>query len=102
MQKLSCSTDNFQRVGKNTLINEFGFYVISRLHTSQNMLDDETDIDAFGRHATLLHDGTRVNRFSKDLLAFLQTLVAFCPFNVANDPNAAAPMDSYYAEALRD
>jgi hypothetical protein len=28
--------------------------------------------------------------------------VAFCPYYVANDPNAAGPMDSYYAEALRD
>jgi hypothetical protein len=65
-------------------------------------VDDETDIDAFVRHATLIHDGTRVYRFSKELLAFLQTLVVFCPHYVANDPNAAGPMDSYYAEALRD
>jgi hypothetical protein len=33
---------------------------------------------------------------------FLQTLVAFCPFYVANDHNAAGPMDNYNAETLRD
>ncbi len=64
------------------------------------------DIDAFVCHATLLHvvvhDGTRVYRFSKELLAFLQTLVAFCPYYVAIDPNTAGLMDNYYAEALRD
>ncbi len=65
-------------------------------------MNDKTDIDAFVRHATLLHDGTRVYRFSNELLAFLQTLVAFCPYYVANDPNTAGPMDSCYAEALRD
>jgi hypothetical protein len=67
-------------------------------------VDDETDIDTFVRHEfkLLLHDGFCVYRFSKELLAFLQTLVAFCPYYVANDPNAAGPMDSYYAEALRD
>ncbi len=97
----------FCEVGKNPLINEFGFYVISRLHTFQNLhesfqVKDETDIDAFVRHVTVLHDGTRVYRFSKELLAFLQTLVAFCPYYVAKDPNAAGPMDNYYAEALRD
>jgi hypothetical protein len=50
----------------------------------------------------LLLDGTRVYRFSKELLAFLQTLLAFCLYYVANDPNAAGPTDNYYAEALRD
>jgi hypothetical protein len=45
-----------------------------------------------------------VYRFSKELLAFLQTLVAFCPYYIANDPNAVGTMDNYkyYAEALRD
>jgi hypothetical protein len=47
----------------------------------------------------LLHDGTRVYCFSKELLAFL--LVAFCPYCIANDPNAG-PMDNHYAKALRD
>jgi hypothetical protein len=106
----------FLKAGENPLIKEFGFYVISRLHTFQNMhesfqVDDKTDIDAFICHATLLHEGTRVYSFSKELLAslqtgqtlaFLQTLVAFSPYYVANDPNAAGPMDSCYAEALRD
>ena len=58
------------------------------MHTFQSLhesflVDDETYIDAYFRHATLLHDGirltSRVYRFSMELLAFLQTLVAFCP-----------------------
>jgi hypothetical protein len=36
------------------------------------------------------------------MLAFLQTLVALCPYYIANDSNAAGPMDNYYTEALRD
>jgi hypothetical protein len=62
----------------------------------------DTDIDAYVCHAKLLHDCTRAYRFSKELLAFLQTLVAFCPYYVGNDPNTAGPMDIYYAEGLRD
>ncbi len=62
----------------------------------------ETDIDEFVRHAMLLHDGTRVYSFSKEMLAFLQTLVAFCPYYVDNDQNTAGPIDSYYAKALRN
>jgi hypothetical protein len=39
-----------------------------------------------------------VYRFSKEILAFLKTLtktlMAFCPYYVGNDPNAAGPMDN--------
>ena len=41
-------------------------------------------------------------RFSKEMLAFIQTLVAFCPYCIANEPNTAGPMDNYYTEALLD
>jgi hypothetical protein len=41
------------------------------------LVDDTTEIDAYVCHATLLHDGTRVYRFSKEILAFLKTLMAF-------------------------
>ncbi len=60
----------FRKVDDNPMINEFGFHVISRLRTFQNQYEsfraddesDETDIDAYDCHATLLHDGTRVYR----------------------------------------
>ncbi len=85
-------------------MNELGFYVLSKLHTFQNMksfrVDKDTDIAAYVRHVTFLHDCTRVYRFSKELLALLETLVAFSPYYVANDPIAAGPIDTYYNEAL--
>ena len=94
----------FRKVSTNPLMNEFGFYVLSKLHTFQNMksfrVDQDTDIAAYVRHVTILHDSTRVYRFSKELLALLETLVAFSPYYVANDPNAAGPIDIYYNEAL--
>jgi hypothetical protein len=65
-----------------------------------NDIDYDTDIEAYVRHLTILHDSTRVYRFSKELLALIENLVAFSPYYVANDPNAAGPIDIYYNEAL--
>jgi hypothetical protein len=87
----------------NPLINAFGIYVLTRLHTFQNIrslrIDTDTDIPAYVRHSTELLDGTRVYRFSKELLAFLETMVAFSPYH-ANNPNAAGPADAFYEAAL--
>jgi hypothetical protein len=89
---------------ENPLINAFGIYILTRLHTFQNMkslrIDADTDIPAYVRHSTELLDGSRVYRFSRELLAFLETLVAFCPYHVANNPNAAGPADAFYEAAL--
>jgi hypothetical protein len=40
--------------------------------------------------------------FSKELLALIETLIAFSPYYVANGPNAAGPIDTYYNEALNE
>ncbi len=65
-------------------MNEFGFYVLSKLHTFQNMksfrVDKDTDIAAYVRHVAILHDSTRVYLFSKELLALIETLVALSPY----------------------
>ena len=57
----------FRKVSTNPLMNEFGFYVLSKLHTFQNMksfrVDKDTDISAYVRHVTILHDSTRVYCF---------------------------------------
>jgi hypothetical protein len=88
----------------NPLINEFGFYVLTRLPTFQNMkslrVHADTDIHTYVRHSTELLDGTRVYRFSRELLAFLETMVTFSPYHVANNPNAAGPSDAFYEAAL--
>ncbi len=62
-------------------------------------VDKDTDIEAYVCHLTIFHDSTRVYRFSKELLALIETLVALSPYYVANDPNAAGPIDIYYSEA---
>ncbi len=88
----------FCKVSTNPLMNKFGFNVLSKLHTFWNMksfrVDKDTDIAAYVCHVTILHDSTRVYRFSKELLALIETLVAFSPYYVANDPNAAGPIDT--------
>jgi hypothetical protein len=89
---------------ENPLINAFGIYVLTRLPTFQNMkslrIDAATDIPDYVRHSTELLDGTRVYRFSRELLAYLETMVAFSPYHVANNPNAAGPADAFYETAL--
>ena len=96
----------FRKVSTNRLMNGFGFYVLERLHTFQNMksfrVDKDTDIATYVRHVTILHDSTRVYHFSEKLLALIETLVALSPYYVANDPNAAGPIDIYYSEALNE
>jgi hypothetical protein len=89
----------------NPLINDFGMYVLSRLYTFQNMraaflVGADTDIAEYVRHSTELLDGSRVYRFSRELLAFLETMVAFSPYDVANDPFVAVPMNTTYDAAL--
>jgi hypothetical protein len=89
----------------NPLINDFGMYVLSRLYTFQNMRDAflvgaDTDIAEYVHHCTELLDGSRVYRFSRELLAFLETMVAFSPYHVANDPFIAVPMSTTYDAAL--
>jgi hypothetical protein len=91
---------------ENPLINAFGIYALARLPTFQNMkslrIDAAKDIPDYVRHSTELLDGTRVYRFSRELLAFLETMVAFSPYyrDVANNPNAAGPADAFYDTAL--
>ncbi len=59
----------------------------------------------FGLHSDVsysktLEDGTTIYRFSKDLLAYLKTLVAFSQYYYADDPRSAGNIDKYYKSAL--
>jgi hypothetical protein len=58
-------------------------------------VEADTDIQEYVRHSTELVDCIRVNRFSRELLAFLETMVAFCPYHISNDLSAAGPMDTH-------
>ncbi len=89
----------------NPLINDFGIYSLSRLYTFQNMREAflvraDTDVAEYVRHSTELLDGSRVYCFSRELLACLETMVAFSPYHVANDPFVAIPMNTTYDAAL--
>ena len=61
---------------ENPLLNDFGCYIPDSLHTFQNMQEFSRDIDEYVSHSTTLEDGTIINRFSKELLAYLKILVA--------------------------
>ncbi len=54
-------------------------------------------------HLRTLHDGTIVHRFSKELLAYLETLVAFCPYYRKDDPLVTSHWhtDKYFHSALK-
>jgi hypothetical protein len=51
-------------------------------------------------HSKTLHDGKIVYCFSKELLAYLETLVAFSQYYRADDPRVTEHIDKYYESAL--
>ncbi len=94
---------------ENPLLNDFGCYILDRLHKVQNMQEnalppvcntDHVVIDKYVSCSKTLEDGTTIYRFSKELLAYLKTLVAFSPYYYADDPRSAGNIDKYYKSAL--
>jgi hypothetical protein len=61
----------------------------------------ETDIHDYVSTSTLMVDGTKIYRFSKELLAYLEMCVAFSPYYRQDDPRTASPMDMYFRDALQ-
>jgi hypothetical protein len=53
-------------------------------------------------HSRPFHDGTIFHSVSTELLAYLETLVAFCPYYRADDPRVivTAHIDKYFYSAL--
>ena len=95
----------YKKDDHNPLINEFGIYIIDRLCTFQNMqhytVTPDTDLDDYVTETITLHDGTVLYRFSKELLAYLETIVAFSPYYIQNDPRTAGVMDNFYSATLQ-
>jgi hypothetical protein len=89
----------FHKCSDNVMINDFGLYLLSELPKMQNMrsfaVGLDTDIDEFVCNKMQLHDGTVIYCFYQELLTCLETLVAFSPYNKANDLRAAGPMGAY-------
>ena len=60
----------------------------------------ETDIDEFVSECTILHDGTKIYHFSKELLANVGKCVVFSPYYRQDDPRTAGPIETYCTNAL--
>ena len=95
----------FKTINTNPLFNDFGIYMLDQLHTFQNMqsyaVDSSTIMEAFVKKKTTLHDGTVIYRFSKELLAYIETLVAFSQHHQADDPCTAGALDEFFTDALK-
>jgi hypothetical protein len=95
----------FQDDDDNPLLNRLGIYILDKLCMFQNMLDyavtADTNIDHYVRECTLIVDGTKIYRFSKELLAYIEMCVASCPYYRQDDPRTAGAMDTYFREALQ-
>jgi hypothetical protein len=61
-----------------------------------------TDIDHYVCECTLLVDGTKIYRFSKELLAYIEMCVAFSPCYRQDDPRTAGAMDTFFRDALQN
>jgi len=92
----------------NTLLNDVFFYVLHHLPRLQNMheysVDAGQDIEAFVKRKYQQLEGPPsvppVFFFSKNLLAYLETLVAFSPYYRADDARMAGKMEAFYQEAI--
>jgi hypothetical protein len=93
----------------NTLLNDVFFYVLHHLPRLQNMheysVDASLDIEAFVQRKYPQLEGPPsvppVFFFSKNLLAYLETLVAFCPYYRADDARMAGKMETFYQDAVK-
>ena len=61
----------------------------------------DTDFENFVRECTILVDGNKIYRFSKELLAYIEMCVAFSQHYRQNDPHTASAMDMYLRDALK-
>ena len=92
----------------NTLLNDVFFYVLHHLPRLQNMHEYSVpagaNMEAFVRRKHPQLEGPPsvppVNFFSKNLLAYLEMLVAFCPYYRADDARMAGKMEAFYQQAV--
>jgi hypothetical protein len=92
----------------NTLLNDVFFYVLHHLPRLQNMheysMAADANIEAFVQRKYPQLEGPPsvppVNFFSKNLLGYLETLVAFCPYYRADDGRMAGKMEAFYQQAV--
>ncbi len=88
----------------NVMFNQFWMYILSEIPKMQNMksfaVHEHTDIDELVPKFKLLPNGSRVYCFSKELISYMETLVAFLPYYRVNDLCMVGHLDQYYADTL--
>ena len=83
--------------------------MLHHLPKLQNMhdyrVDANTDITDFVNSKFVELEGpphvAHVHFFSKNLLAYLETLVAFCPYYKEADPRMAGKMETFFQQAVK-
>ncbi len=99
----------YHDVPENTLLNDVFFYGMSHLSSFQKMHENQvikdTGIFEFlcTRLASPAIPGTCVPetyRISKQLVAYLETLVAFSPYYLAADPRTQGKIENFYLKAF--
>ena len=97
----------YHDVPENTLLNDVFFYVMYHLSSFQNMheyqVTSETEIFEFVHTSSPAIPTTIIGetfRFSKQMVAYVETLVAFSPYYVAGDPRTQGRVDNFYHWAL--
>jgi hypothetical protein len=97
----------YHDVPENTLLGDVFFYVMYHLSSFQNMheyqVTADTDIFEFVHTSSPAIPTTIIGetfRFSKQMVAYVETLVAFSPYYVAGDPRTQGRVDNFYHQAL--
>ena len=94
-------------VPENTLLNDVFFYIMYHLSSFQNM--HEYQVTRATNILEFVHTSTQAipdsvipetYRISKQLVAYLETLVAFSPYYVAGDHRTTGRVDNFYMQAL--
>jgi hypothetical protein len=97
----------YHDVPDNTLLNDVFFYVMYHLSSFQNLheyqVTKDTNLFEFVHTSSPAIPKTCVPetyKISKQLVAYLETLVAFSPYYRADDPRTQGKTENFYHEAL--
>ena len=92
----------YHEIPENTLLNDVFFYIMYHLSSFQNMHEYQvtraTNIFEFVHTSTpAIPDYVipETYRISKQLVAYLETLVAFCPYYLAADPRTQGRVEDF-------
>ena len=98
----------YHDVENNTLLNDVFLYIFHNLPSLQNMhvyrVTKDTDLHEFVSTGFIGLTGPpyvpATYQVGKELVAYLETLVAFTPYYRADDPRMSGKMETFYQKAL--